>query len=354
MGTGWGPAPAGPLRSGGAPAATDAGDGLRRSAAAIGAATPAGEARRAVIVAGRSMTVPATRHSQNVVVQRPHAGAPRLDTVRARFTGPCFGVRDALAAVEAVLGDGDGRSVIALGSIVHNPQAQARLAGHGLSVERDPSRVPDGSRLVVTAHGAPPSVFEEAGRRGLEVVDTTCPLVRRVQEAAMAVRRAGRTLVVVGHGDHPEVRGVLGWAQGGHLVPTAEAAEEVPSGHHLGVVVQSTFPGSHLPPILDVLERRALSLEVHDTRCPVVTMRQRDGGRLVEQADVIVVVGGRSSANTRALAESCSARRPTYHVETPEEVRREWFSPGQRIGIASGTSTPDWLVDAVDELCRSF
>src|SRR5205807_1235786 len=170
-------------------------------------------------------------------------------------------VRDALATVEAALDGGDARSVVALGSIVHNPQAQERLAVRGLTVERDPARVAAGARLVVTAHGAPPAVFEEAARRGLEVVDTTCP---------------------------------------------------------------------------------------------VVTRRQRDGGHLVEEADVIVVVGGRSSANTRALAETCAARRPTYHVETPDEVRREWFSPGQRIGIASGTSTPDWLVDAVDQLCRSF
>jgi (E)-4-hydroxy-3-methyl-but-2-enyl pyrophosphate reductase len=178
--------------------------------------------------------------------------------------------------------------------------------------------------------------------------------VRRVQEAAVAVRDSGRTLVVVGHGDHPEVRGVLGWAGCGHLVGTAEDAASVPEGRHLGVVVQSTFPGAHLPPILAALEARGLSVEVHDTRCPVVSRRQRDGGHLVEEADVIVVVGGRSSANTRALAETCAARRPTYHVETPDEVRREWFSPGQRIGIASGTSTPDWLVDAVDQLCRSF
>src|SRR6201988_5142454 len=93
-----------------------------------------------------------------------------------------------------------------------------------------------------------------------------------------------------------------GWAGCGHLVGTAEEAASVPEGRHLGVVVQSTFPGAHLPPILAALEARALSVEVHDTRCPVVTMRQRDSGRLVEEADVIVVVGGRSSANTRALA----------------------------------------------------
>lgn len=263
-------------------------------------------------------------------------------------------MRDALATVEEALADADPRPVVALGSIVHNPQAQERLALRGLSVERDPARVGGGARLVVTAHGAPPAVFEEAGRRGLEVVDTTCPLVRRVQEAAMAVRESGRTLVVVGHGEHPEVRGVLGWAGGGHLVATVADAERVPAGEPLGVVVQSTFPGVHLPPILAALERRSPSVEVHDTRCPVVSLRHRDGGRLVESADVIVVVGGRGSANTRALAETCATHRPTYHVETPDEVRREWFSPGQRIGIASGTSTPDWLVDSVDDLCRSF
>ena len=301
------------------------------------------------------MTAPARTRAQTGLRQWSAAREEAsLDTVRARFTGPCFGVRDALATVEATLGDGDPRSVVALGSIVHNPQAQERLAVRGLAVERDPARVAAGARLVVTAHGAPPAVFEEAARRGLEVVDTTCPLVRRVQEAAVAVRDSGRTLVVVGHGDHPEVRGVLGWAGCGHLVRTVEDAASVPEGRHLGVVVQSTFPGAHLPPILAALEARGLSVEVHDTRCPVVTRRQRDGGHLVEEADVIVVVGGRSSANTRALAETCAARRPTYHVETPDEVRREWFSPGQRIGIASGTSTPDWLVDAVDQLCRSF
>ena len=299
------------------------------------------------------MTGPVRTPAQTGSCIRP-SGGWSLDTVRARFTGPCFGVRDALATVEAALDEGGSGAVVALGSIVHNPQAQERLARRGLAVERDPAKVAGGSRLVVTAHGAPPAVFDEAARRGLDVVDTTCPLVRRVQEAAVAVRDAGRTLVVVGHGDHPEVRGVLGWAGCGHLVSVVDDAASVPEGCDLGVVVQSTFPGTHLPPILAALRERARSVEVHDTRCPVVRTRQRDGGRLVEEADVIVVVGGRSSANTRALAESCAARRPTYHVETPDEVRREWFSPGQRIGIASGTSTPDWLVDAVDQLCRSF
>jgi 4-hydroxy-3-methylbut-2-enyl diphosphate reductase len=256
--------------------------------------------------------------------------------------------------VEAVLDEDDGRRVTALGHIVHNPQAMERLAARGLGVDPDPSRPEPGGRLVITAHGAPPATFAAAEARGLEVVDTTCPLVKRVQDAGRQVAEGGRVLVVVGHGQHPEVRGVVGWAGGGHVVHDADSAASVPAGQDIGVVVQSTFPASQLPPILEALERHAASVEVHDTRCPVVTLRQRAAGELADRVDVIVVVGGRGSANPNALVEHCAAKRPTHHVETPDEVQPEWFQPGQRVGITSGTSTPDWLVDAVESVCRSF
>ncbi|HXA27397.1 MAG TPA: 4-hydroxy-3-methylbut-2-enyl diphosphate reductase [Candidatus Angelobacter sp.] len=278
-----------------------------------------------------------------------------MEVIRARQIGPCFGVRDALATVEAVLDRAsDGRQVTALGHIVHNPQAMERLAARGLAVDPDPSGPQPGGQLVITAHGAPPATFEAARSRGLEVVDTTCPLVRRVQDAGRQVAGDGRLLVVVGHGNHPEVRGVVGWAGGGVVVRDAADVASVPSGEHVGVVVQSTFPASALPPILAALEERAASVEVHDTRCPVVTLRQRAAGELAERVDVIVVVGGRGSANTNALVEHCAARRPTHHVETADEVEASWFEPGQKVGITSGTSTPDWLVDAVENVCRSF
>ena len=277
-----------------------------------------------------------------------------MDVIRARQIGPCFGVRDALGTVEAALDEDDGRRITALGHIVHNPQAMERLAGRGLAVDPDPSRPEPGGRLVITAHGAPPATFEAARERGLEVIDTTCPLVKRVQDAGRQVADAGRVLVVIGHGNHPEVRGVIGWAGGGHVVQDAAGALDVPAGLDLGVVVQSTFPASALPPILAALEARAASVEVHDTRCPVVTLRPRAAAELAERVDVIVVVGGRGSANTNALVEHCASRVPTHHVETAGELLPEWFAPGQKVGITSGTSTPDWLVDDVESVCRSF
>ena len=277
-----------------------------------------------------------------------------MEVIRARQIGPCFGVRDALRTVEDVLDEDDGRRVTALGHVVHNPQAMERLAERGLAVDPDPSRPEPGGRLVITAHGAPPATFAAAQERGLEVVDTTCPLVRRVQDAGRGIAEAGRTLVVIGHGAHPEVRGVVGWAGGAHVVQDEASALEVPAGLDLGVVVQSTFSPRELPPILAALQSRAASVEVHDTRCPVVTLRQRAAGELADRVDVMVVVGGRGSANTRALVDHCAARRPTHHVETADEVDASWFAPGQTVGITSGTSTPDWVVDAVESVCRSF
>jgi 4-hydroxy-3-methylbut-2-enyl diphosphate reductase len=278
-----------------------------------------------------------------------------VETIRARQIGPCFGVRDALGTVEEVLDNmDDGRTITAIGHVVHNPQAMERLAARGLRVDPDPSAPEPGGTLVITAHGAPPETFEAARARGLDIVDTTCPLVRRVQDAGQAVVASGRALVVVGHGPHPEVRGVLGWAGGGTVVHDVASAAAVPAGQHLGVVVQSTFPASDLPPILEALQRVSASIEVHDTRCPVVTLRQRAAAELADKVDVIVVVGGRGSANTNALVAHCASRRPTHHVETPDEVEPSWFAPGQRVGITSGTSTPDWLVDAVESVCRSF
>ena len=277
-----------------------------------------------------------------------------MEIVRARQIGPCFGVRDALATVEAVLDENDGRQITALGHIVHNPQAMERLAARGLAVDPDPSGPEPGGRLVITAHGAPPATFEAARARGLDVVDTTCPLVRRVQDAGRQVADGGRLLVVIGHGNHPEVRGVVGWAGGAVVVSDAADVEAVPEGEAVGVVVQSTFPAASLPPILEALEERAASVDLHDTRCPVVTLRQRAAGELADRVDVIVVVGGRGSANTNALVAHCASKRPTHHVETPDEVDAAWFSPGQTVGITSGTSTPDWLVDAVESVCRGF
>jgi (E)-4-hydroxy-3-methyl-but-2-enyl pyrophosphate reductase len=280
-----------------------------------------------------------------------------LKTVRPRHTGFCFGVRDALQLTADALRPGE--QTVALGQVVHNARALEELERTGLGRT---DQLPDagGPQVVITAHGATPQLFREALGRGLSVVDTTCPLVRRVQRHATELAEAGLPVTVVGDAAHAEVRAVVGWASerpGSEVVVVATEAEadQLPWREQRGVVSQSTFPQPRFQQIVSRLRLRSGSVEVRDTTCPVVNQRQREAvGGLLDEADVVVVVGGRGSANTTALAATCSERRPTFHVESAAELDASWFQPGQLVGITSGTSTPGWVVDEVEAACRDL
>jgi 4-hydroxy-3-methylbut-2-enyl diphosphate reductase len=280
-----------------------------------------------------------------------------LKTVRPRHTGFCFGVRDALQLTSDSLRPGE--QTVALGQVVHNARALEELERRGLGRA---SELPNtgGPQVVVTAHGATPQLFEEARRRGLEVVDTTCPLVKRVQRHATELTEAGLPVVIVGDAAHAEVRAVVGWAAQQPdsevvVISTEAEADALPWRDQRGVVSQSTFPQPRFHQVVDRLRLRCGALVVRDTTCPVVNQRQREAvGSLLDQADVVVVVGGRGSANTTALAATCAERRPTFHVESAAELQANWFQPGQLVGITSGTSTPGWVVDEVEAACRDI
>ncbi len=280
-----------------------------------------------------------------------------MNTLRPRHTGFCFGVRDALQMTsEALRPDAE---TVALGQVVHNARALEALESRGLGRA---VQLPEagGPQVVITAHGATPQLFEEARLRDLTVVDTTCPLVRRVQNHAVQLAESGLPVVVVGDARHAEVKGVVGWAAeipGSEVVTVSTEAEadQLPWRKRRGVVCQSTFPQARFQEILAKLRLHSGEVEVRDTTCPVVNQRHREAvNQLLDEADVVLVVGGRGSANTRALAETCSERRPTFHVESASEILPSWFQPGQLVGITSGTSTPGWVVDEVEAACRDL
>ena len=280
-----------------------------------------------------------------------------MKIVRPRHTGFCFGVRDALAMTETVLDE--GADLVALGQVVHNARALVHLEQKGLrqATELPPAET---TGAVITAHGATPELLREAEERGVRVVDTTCPLVRRVQQHALDFRQQGVPVVVVGHAAHAEVIGVVGWAgaaQGAvvEVVASVDEADQLPFRARRGVICQSTFPQQRFREVVEHIQARGGEVEVRDTTCPVVNQRQREAvTRMLDDVDVVVVVGGQGSANTVALAEACADRRPTHHIESASELKKEWFSPGQAVGLTSGTSTPGWVVDEVEVACRAL
>lgn len=280
-----------------------------------------------------------------------------METLRPRHTGFCFGVRDALQLTADAMEQGE--QTVALGQVVHNARALEGLERQGLGrIETLPDA--GGPQVVVTAHGATPQLFAEAQQRGLKVVDTTCPLVRRVQVHAVQLADEGWPVVVVGSASHSEVKALVGWTAERQdceveVIATETDADLLPRRARRGVVCQSTFPKPRFDQIVARLRLRTDDLQVRDTTCPVVNQRQREAVTgLLDQADVVVVVGGRESANTKALADTCAERRPTFQVESASEIDASWFQAGQRVGITSGTSTPSWVVDEVEAVCRGL
>ena len=275
-----------------------------------------------------------------------------MEIIRASDMGFCFGVRRAVEMMEHEAET--GRPLASLGSVVHNPQVVGRLKERGLDVIATLDDA-GGRRLAITAHGVGPTVIEDAAARGLELVDTTCPIVTRAQQWAKKLVDEGFAVIVYGDPDHKEVRGILGWARGKAITLRHEdeidaLPDDLPS--RIGVLVQTTHTEAHFASFVNRLlttrMHRISELRVINTLCNATTGQQAAARELAHQADVVVVVGGRESANTRHLAEVCEEEgTPAHHIESPDELRSEWFAGIRRVGVTAGASTPDYAVDDV-------
>ncbi len=285
---------------------------------------------------------------------------------RARELGFCFGVKKTLKLFDDMGGDSQG--VHTLGTLVHNPQVVQSLKERGVTVIGDVANVASGT-LTITAHGATPDSITEAKAKGLRVIDTTCPLVTKVQKIAHDLHKAQHQVVVFGDASHQEVRGIVGWTENTALVST-DAKELVPrliamtrSGKRvpkrIAIVSQTTQPAPRfkqfISDLFDQLPDDFREIQVHNTICEPTLDRQSAVIDLAEEVDVMIVVGGHESANTRHLAEISEEEGvKTYHVEWPDELRREWFEQGGVAGVTAGASTPDEVIDEVVARIESY
>jgi len=272
-----------------------------------------------------------------------------VEILLARDMGFCWGVRRAIDIMEKAA-DEKGE-IISLGPIVHNPQVVRELEERGVRTAGDLS---DGDSLpvAITAHGVGPEVLEDARSRGNEVIDTTCPIVTRSQRWAKKMAEAGFTVVIFGDPNHREVRGVLAWAganaiaiQDGDPLPA-----ELPS--RLAVISQTTQSPERFAEFLSRLMQEHIGkiseLRVINTLCDVTSSQQAAARELAQEVDLVLVVGGRSSANTRHLLDVCKEEGSVaYHVEGPDDLRAEWLKGCERVGVTAGASTPDSAVEAV-------
>jgi len=259
--------------------------------------------------------------------------------------GFCFGVRRAIDLAERTLRT--GVEVYCLGPIIHNPQVVSRLIESGFRVVDEANAVPDGATAIIRSHGVRPEVVAELRSRGIQIVDATCPLVKRVQDHAKMLAEEGYRVVVVGERDHPEVDAIVGIVGEDATVVGDELPETLLRANKVGVIAQTTQDEGALKEVVhqlvDVLPGE---LRVFNTICSATLERQRAAVNMAGQVDVMFVLGGRNSANTARLAEICAATGvATYQLETKEELQPEMLVGKKVAGVTAGASTPDWIVN---------
>jgi 4-hydroxy-3-methylbut-2-enyl diphosphate reductase len=238
--------------------------------------------------------------------------------------------------------------VVTLGPIIHNPQAVARFRGKGVGTVNATEEVPDGTTVVVRTHGAVRHELETAERRGLQVVDGTCPYVKYPQAMAQRLSGEGYHVVIVGDADHAEIKGVVSYAEGPCTVVKPGGPIPEIKAKKVAVIAQTTCIGAEFERVVGALALRHKEVRAVNTICNDTEERQADARALAREVDAVVVVGGKNSANTRHLAEICRAIQPrTWHVETEAELRPEWFEGCRTVGLSAGASTPDWVVEGV-------
>ncbi len=273
---------------------------------------------------------------------------------KAGHTGFCFGVKRAVKIVEEAAKE-RGR-VETLGAVVHNDQVIERLAGLGVTTAKKLEDI-QGKIVVTSSHGITPEVEAELASRGCEIIGTTCPNVKRAQSAAKALADAGFFVIIYGSADHPEVKGILGWAGGNGIATTDEATVAAldPMPKKIGVLAQTTqVPGpfaEFAKRVIDHGFRKNSEIRIIDTICHDLRDRQLNVLELARRADLMLIVGGRHSANTNRLAELCGQETETRLIETAAEIDPAWLEGKVLVGVASGASTAE---ETVDEVIRAL
>ncbi len=271
-----------------------------------------------------------------------------MEIFLADKAGFCFGVKRAISTAYEAAGKG---RVYCLGPLIHNPQEVERLRKMGIETVSDFSTLKRGDSLIIRSHGVPPRILIQARDMGLTIIDLTCPFVGKAQRDAEVLHKEGYQVVVVGEKKHPEVQSILGYAgESAVVVETAEDIEGLKLQGRLGVVAQTTQSYSNFSEIVLKLLRVSKELKVFNTICSSTKERQEAARILASQVDVMLVVGGRNSANTSRLASLCRKEgKPTYHIEVADEIQSEWLAGISTVGVTAGASTPDWVVDGVLE-----
>ncbi len=293
-----------------------------------------------------------------------------MQVIIDKSAGFCWGVVRAIEMAEKEL-NASGK-LYSLGEIIHNPVEIERLKEKGLStISHEELRNAKDAKVLIRAHGEPPSTYEMAKRYGVEIIDATCPVVTKLQSRIRKFYLEGYNVVIFGKKEHPEVIGLVGQCDGNAIViKSLDEIDKVPLTGKVVLFSQTTMSKDLFYKIKEELEKRVEELVVinpeenvefvaKDTICRQVSNRDEKLKEFAKSVDVLIFVAGKNSSNGKVLYEVCKAENPrTYFIETPRELNIEWFKDCETVGITGATSTPQWLMEevkrAIESLCSNF
>jgi len=265
----------------------------------------------------------------------------------------CFGVRDAIALAQQ---EAAARPLTVLGDLVHNSTVLGELKARGIEFKNDAREVAT-TTVMITAHGASERKLNAVRERGLRVLEATCPLVHVAHRAVARLVADGFHPVVIGKLDHVEVRGMTEDLAAFDVVLSDDDVQQLRERPRFGVAAQTTQPIERVRYLVSMIRGRFPQAEVRfvDTVCQPTKQRQHAAVELAQQCSVVIVVGGSHSNNTRELVQTCAKYCAcVHHIETGADLQPEWFHPEDTIGLTAGTSTPDAVIDAVEQRLRGF
>jgi 4-hydroxy-3-methylbut-2-enyl diphosphate reductase len=271
-----------------------------------------------------------------------------MKILRAEHLGMCFGVRDAIALATR---EAQAQPLTILGDLVHNETVLAELKGHGIEFQNDAGEVATQS-VMITAHGASERRMSAVRERGLRMLEATCPLVHVAHRAVAKLVREGFHPVIIGRRDHVEVRGVTEDLTEFDVVLSEEDVAQLRERPRFGIAAQTTQPIERVRELVAAIRHRFPNSEVRfvDTVCQPTKQRQHAAVELAQRCDVVIVIGGAHSNNTRELVATCAQHcARVHHVQTAADLRDDWFDAAKTAGITAGTSTPDSVINEIEQ-----